>query len=417
MKKILIAENDLAMGMTYLRVFVVNGFEVEQVNGEIKAAHAASQFRPDIAIVSMEFPGSKSIRIIENLSNEARRRPFPILAYARNNDRHLAETALTAGATECIFFGKPGTTDLHAKVAQILGLPSRNMQPNATAAPASVLPAEPSKVKPPTPAPPPPVEASKGTPPADAPKQAAQNPSPPPNRTKPSVKLPIADGSAGNLIRLKARAQNFLRTEDKSVKPLIAELYETAGILTRESTIPRSRSASRMLAALFALLKDMAEDPDVVSASIRRTILQAADFVGATFNSPANPDEQEERNFRILAVDDEVIARMLVARALESVHLAPETAENPMAALELVKTTRFDLFILDIQMPQMTGFELCQQIRRQPFNSKTPVIFVTSVSDFKSRIRFAQSGGDDFIAKPFVGTELATKALLHLMAR
>ena len=209
----------------------------------------------------------------------------------------------------------------------------------------------------------------------------------------------------------------MLRTEDQAVKSLIDDLYTKAQELAQESSTPHPPSVLQMLKALVALLKDLHDDPEIVSASIRRTILQAADFISAAYNNPVTSGEKDTAAFKLLAVDDEIIALKLVSGALENVQLNPETSGNPASALELLSETRFDLFILDVNMPGMTGFELCQRIRRLPFYSKTPVIFVTSARDFKSRLQFAKSGGDDFIAKPFLGTELATKALLHLLSR
>ena len=66
-------------------------------------------------------------------------------------------------------------------------------------------------------------------------------------------------------------------------------------------------------------------------------------------------------------------------------------------------------------MPGIDGFELCTKIRELPAHKNTPVIFVTNLTDFKSRARSSLSGGNDFIAKPFMFIELSCKALTYLM--
>jgi DNA-binding response OmpR family regulator len=68
-----------------------------------------------------------------------------------------------------------------------------------------------------------------------------------------------------------------------------------------------------------------------------------------------------------------------------------------------------------VQMPGMDGFELCTKIRATPTNKTTPVIFVTSLTDFKSRARSSLSGGSDLIAKPFMFIELSVKALTYVL--
>jgi DNA-binding response OmpR family regulator len=65
-------------------------------------------------------------------------------------------------------------------------------------------------------------------------------------------------------------------------------------------------------------------------------------------------------------------------------------------------------------MPGQTGLELCVSIRAMATNRATPVVFVTSHSDFGRRAQSTLSGGNDFIAKPFLLVELAVKALIWL---
>jgi DNA-binding response OmpR family regulator len=63
----------------------------------------------------------------------------------------------------------------------------------------------------------------------------------------------------------------------------------------------------------------------------------------------------------------------------------------------------------------MNGFEVCQKIHEAPANAKTPIVFVTSLSDFETRARSTLSGGMDLIAKPILMIELSVKALTHLL--
>ncbi len=126
---------------------------------------------------------------------------------------------------------------------------------------------------------------------------------------------------------------------------------------------------------------------------------------------------QAEPPFRMLSVDDDPGIRDLVKRALALARLTPDGAKDPFEALELSGQQRYDLFILDLNMPGLSGFELCEKLRAAAAYKKTPVIFVTGSDNFESRVRSADSGGNDFIGKPFLPRELAVKALIHLLPR
>jgi DNA-binding response OmpR family regulator len=117
----------------------------------------------------------------------------------------------------------------------------------------------------------------------------------------------------------------------------------------------------------------------------------------------------------ILVVDDEAISRRAVTYALEKAKLSCSSLESAEAAVDLLAQRKFDLILLDVDMPGMNGFELCTKLRSFQRNKTTPVIFVTSLTDFESRANSTMSGGNDLIAKPFLFMELAVKALVYIM--
>ena len=119
----------------------------------------------------------------------------------------------------------------------------------------------------------------------------------------------------------------------------------------------------------------------------------------------------EQPPVSVLVVDDEIISRRAVTYALEKAQLKSESIEDPNVAMQLLNERRFDLVILDVDMPGMSGFELCSKLRTMPQNQNTPVLFVTNLTDFESRAKSSLSGGNDLIAKPFLFIELTVKAL------
>jgi len=71
----------------------------------------------------------------------------------------------------------------------------------------------------------------------------------------------------------------------------------------------------------------------------------------------------------------------------------------------------FDVVFMDVTMPGMNGFETCAKIRESALNHSTPVVFVTSNTDFQTHAEMSRIGGNDLMAKPFLTPEINVKAL------
>jgi signal transduction histidine kinase len=86
-------------------------------------------------------------------------------------------------------------------------------------------------------------------------------------------------------------------------------------------------------------------------------------------------------------------------------------------ALKLIHSKKPDLILLDIYMPQMDGFELCRLIKSTPDLKSIPIIFLTSFNDEESIRKGFDSGGQDYVVKPFNATELLARVNTHLMLK
>jgi CheY-like chemotaxis protein len=168
--------------------------------------------------------------------------------------------------------------------------------------------------------------------------------------------------------------------------------------------------------AVEALLKELYEKPKGINSSTLRTVAAGVDFLGFLFGgAPSAPEIQEIPASNILVVDDEPISRRAITYALEKAHLQSTSVEDPNVAFKLLEEKNYDLVFLDVDMPGMNGFELCSKLRGLPHHKKTPVVFVTALSDFDSRTSSMMAGGNDFIAKPFLFIELTVKALIYVL--
>jgi DNA-binding response OmpR family regulator len=108
----------------------------------------------------------------------------------------------------------------------------------------------------------------------------------------------------------------------------------------------------------------------------------------------------------ILAVDDEPRLLKFVAYNLESEGYAVLTATDGQQALDLIKEHKPDLVLLDLMMPEMDGFSVCQAIRQF---SAIPIIIVTARGQDQDKIRGFDLGADDYLTKPFSVEELIVR--------
>jgi DNA-binding response OmpR family regulator len=83
--------------------------------------------------------------------------------------------------------------------------------------------------------------------------------------------------------------------------------------------------------------------------------------------------------------------------------------------MRLLEENHFDLIFLDLHKPGVDGLDVCKRLHATAANPNTPVVFVTALADFETRVRSAISEGIDFVGKPVLLIELAVKALTHLL--
>ena len=111
----------------------------------------------------------------------------------------------------------------------------------------------------------------------------------------------------------------------------------------------------------------------------------------------------------VLIVDDEERNRDLMTAILKpnGHHLA--IAENGREAINKTVEIKPDLILLDVMMPDLSGFEVCEAIRKSPSTVDIPIIMVTALDDRESRLQAIEAGADDFISKPIDAGEMRTR--------
>lgn len=113
--------------------------------------------------------------------------------------------------------------------------------------------------------------------------------------------------------------------------------------------------------------------------------------------------------FKILIVDDEKDIVDLISYNLEKEGFATAKAYDGETALQMVKTQKPKLIILDLMMPKMNGLDVCRAVRGNPETSGLPIIILTAKSDEVDKIIGLEIGADDYMTKPFSVKELIAR--------
>lgn len=103
----------------------------------------------------------------------------------------------------------------------------------------------------------------------------------------------------------------------------------------------------------------------------------------------------------ILIVDDNEMNREVLSRRLERQGYTFVPAEDGVQALDLLRTQKFDIVLLDIMMPRMNGYQVLEVMKSDPTLGDTPVIVVSAVSELESIVRCVELGAEDYLFKPF----------------
>jgi len=386
MKKVLIIEDDQIIANVYRNKFAVEGYQAEAVFDGESGLKTMRTFQPDVMLLDLILPKMSGVDFIKQVRSEADFAKVPIIVFSNTYLTNLIQEAWKAGASKCLSKTNCSPKDVLDVVRQTIGA-------------SGSMPAAPAT-------------------PGDPAASAKPNFSDSEGDTKflSELRKAFIDGQPATLAALRAGLQSLIKANNENAQLKdIHELYRRTHALAGNAGLAGFPHVAQMSSAVEALLKELYEKPKSINTSTLRTVAAAVDFLGFLFEHGKKPENPDTPAVSILVVDDEPISQRAVVYALEKAQLPATSTADPNAALKMLTDTQFDLVFLDVDMPGMTGFELCTKLRTMPQYKKTPVVFVTALSDFDSRTSSMMAGGNDFIAKPFLFIELTVKALIHVL--
>lgn len=119
----------------------------------------------------------------------------------------------------------------------------------------------------------------------------------------------------------------------------------------------------------------------------------------------------------VLVVDDHVHNVELLSAYLEDLECDIATANDGAEALAAVAARAPDLILLDVMMPRVSGFQVCERVKRDPATRSIPIVVVTALNEVGDVERAVECGADDFLTKPVNRVELVTRVRSLLKVR
>ncbi len=375
MKKIFLVDDDAVVRALYHRKLESGGFEVLLAEDGLQAIQLLGTFTPDLVLLDLMMPrlaGDSVLRFIRSHPKLAKL-PVVILTNAFMSEQARLVSAL--GVARAIVKADCTPEKMLAIAREILGI-----TPHAEAkSPAPVAPLLPAAVD----------------------NQAREH---------------FFKNAGSRISELRELRREFQSGPESAARSgNLGELYSQTHYLTAAAGFAGCHYLALLGGVLEALLFELVEKPQFVNSSIARTVVSALEYLALLMEDARTGRRTDSLTGEVLIVDDDPVANHIALAAVQRAHLTGRTTESPLAALDLLAQIRFDLFLLDIEMPQLNGYDLCRRIRCLPGYEHTPIIYATAHGDFESRAKSIVAGGNDLIPKPIFPMELTAKVVMQII--
>lgn len=119
----------------------------------------------------------------------------------------------------------------------------------------------------------------------------------------------------------------------------------------------------------------------------------------------------------VLIVDDNPQNLELLQAYLEDLECRTSVAQDGAQAIEMARADTPDVIVLDIMMPRLSGFQVCEKLKADPLTSSVPIVMVTALNEISDVERAIEAGADDFLTKPVQRLELIARVTAQIQVR
>ncbi|MGD0614694.1 MAG: response regulator [Verrucomicrobiota bacterium] len=405
MRRILLVEDDVLIARIYRRKLEDAGFYVLVAEDGVVAIKLVREFEPDLVVLDLIIPKLSGSDVLKFIRQQEELKAIPVVVFSN--------AFMTRPWDQIAALGVQGTLDKSAaSPPQLIEIISRILEQPAASAPM-----------------PGPALATRSTPEKVARPAGAPASSPPATRESRPLRRSESPAEFRSRMRrdffeqtpaisksFQVLCRNFLESPDTQVQlRRVGDLQRKIGFLTHMTSMAGCYRIAQLSSAFEALLFELQFKPASITHSARQTVSSASELLADCLARADQPDEQCLSPTTVLVVDDDAVSSRALVVSLARSNLTATAVSDPFQALEKLRQNSYDVALLDINLPGISGITLCQEMRKLPLHAKTPVIFVTSYAEFEPQARAILNGGDDLISKPIMPVELTVKIIVHLL--
>lgn len=393
-KQILFADSDPNAQSTHQDRLQRDGYSLQAAADGVTALKIISGATPDLVVLDLKLPKLNGGEVFKFMRLEPRLKNVPVILFTNGSTMEWPKN-VPPGPIRCVPERAANYPLLPELIQEMLETP-------ATPA-AAVVPEQNGKAT-----------ANKN----DKTNSPAMTAMPDLSEPVPMTRVEFLTSALQELPKLHENYMLYLRAPTTpSGQQNLGELRERLGGIRSDAERTGCAHVALLARVMNELLADLAAKPARTTPSLSQTLAQSFDCLRFLLNNEEEFHGKPIPVPRVLSVDDDEICNQVSLSALERINAAAECAESADAALQMLRDQRYDLALLDINMPGLNGFQLCEQLRGISHCKNMPIIFITAFNNFNNRKQSVLNGAEDFITKPVYAFELALKVTICLLKK
>jgi CheY-like chemotaxis protein len=401
MKRVLLVEDDLVIARIYRRKLEEAGLRVRLAEDGLAAIRLIPEFGPDLVVLDIMLPRLNGVDVLRWVRENPDTRFTRVVVLSNAFLNEIWDKITGLGVQEILLKSSVGPPQLVRTVLKLLDQP----------APTAPAPAHPHR-------PVPHADLPAPAPPAIHPPATAEPTDESVLEFGLRMRHEFLDQIPAIAASLKAACHAFLDGPDVAAQLIrLEDLRRKAGFLTHMTAMAGWHRIAQLSNALEALLYELQLKPEALVESSRHTIATAVELLAEGLQGSNVADEQCQSPAYVLIVDDDAVSARTLVTTLARGDVTAVAVADPFQALEKLRQTAFDIVLLDINLPGMSGLALGEQLRQLPLHRTTPLIFITSYSELGPQAHSILVRGDDLIGKPIMPIELTVRVMARIFER